>query len=281
MNRRNGFTLIELLVVIAIIAVLIGLLLPAVQKVREASARSKCQNNLHQLAIALHNYTDQVGYFPAGRDPWPMPFSAQAHLLPYVEQGNLQNLIDFTQPTSTGVNLVAAQARVPLLVCPSDPANGRAPGSLYSGNNYAGCVGTGVNDGDYVTGDGVFLLTRPVGFKDITDGTSNTAAFSELTIGNGAVGPGPFPTDPRKQFAQLPGSTPTNLANCNPGGTMTWSGMRGDRWINGGYQATLYNHNAGPNTTLNFDCINAANNYGLATSRQAPRLLRAAVKVTF
>jgi prepilin-type N-terminal cleavage/methylation domain-containing protein/prepilin-type processing-associated H-X9-DG protein len=265
-RRRSAFTLIELLVVIAIIAILIALLVPAVQKVREAAARISCTNNLKQLGLALHAYHDVYHAFPAGRDPWPKPFSAQAHLLPFVEQTNLQNLVDFTQPTSTGVNQAAAQFSIPLLICPSDPPNGRVPGSIYGGNNYAGNVGTGVNNGDYVTGDGVFLLTNPVGFKSITDGTSNTAAFSELALGNGISGPGPTPNDPRKQFVQPAGSTLPTPANCAPGAA-PWSGNRGDRWINGGYLSTLYNHYALPNDPRTFDCINSANNFGLAAAR--------------
>jgi prepilin-type processing-associated H-X9-DG protein len=260
--------LIELLVVIAIIAVLIGLLVPAVQKVRSAAARMSCTNNLKQLGIALHSHHDTMGYLPAGRDPWPMPFSAQAHLLPFVEQDNLKNLVDFTQPTSTGVNLAAANTAVKLFVCPSDPAGGRVPGLAYAGNNYVGNVGTGIDYGDYDKGDGVFLLNHRIGFQDITDGTSNTAAFSEILIGNGATATGHAPADPRRQFIQLPGSTVTTYAACTPGPSTTWAGTHGDRWINGGYLATLYTHCYVPNTTWP-DCINTANNYGIVSARSA------------
>src|SRR5262245_57175027 len=144
MTTRKAFTLIELLVVIAIIAILIGLLLPAVQKVREAAARIKCQNNLKQLGLALHNFEGAMGAFPQGRNQFPRVVSAPARLLAYVEQANLQNLVD---PDGTlaagGQNDVAARNRVSLLVCPSDPQNGQVPGSIYFGINYVACNGTG------------------------------------------------------------------------------------------------------------------------------------------
>src|SRR5439155_9232479 len=98
---RRGFTLIELLVVIAIIGVLVGLLLPAVQKVREAAGRVKCQNNLKQLGLALHNHESALGRFPPN-GVYPVgataadSYSALARLLPYVEQANLYQLVDLT-----------------------------------------------------------------------------------------------------------------------------------------------------------------------------------------
>lgn len=135
--KRKGFTLVELLVVIAIIAILVGLLLPAVQSAREAARRMSCTNNLKQLALALHNYESAFGFFPPSRlgDKVPIEGSSVNGLsayqswttltLPFVEQGNLQNLMDFRFAWSALANRPAISTQLPLMTCPSAPLDGR------------------------------------------------------------------------------------------------------------------------------------------------------------
>src|SRR5215211_4859222 len=147
-DLRRAFTLIELLVVIAIIAVLIGLLLPAVQKVREAAARMKCQNNLKQLGLALHNYEGSNDRWPAlypGTAPGSPAFnykytwSVLAQLSPYLEQTNIYNTMDLTQPMYDASNVVTAKnqfavvQKVSIFLCPSD--KGEPVSSAYGVTN--------------------------------------------------------------------------------------------------------------------------------------------------
>jgi prepilin-type N-terminal cleavage/methylation domain-containing protein/prepilin-type processing-associated H-X9-DG protein len=132
--RRRGFTLIELLVVIAIIAVLIGLLLPAVQKVREAAARMQCSNNLKQLALAEHGFHDVYGKFTCSWDyeqpkppqrPTGVSHAWSTYLLPYVEQDNLYKQYNFDGLAYNDPNATVIQTPLKVFQCPSSPNRGR------------------------------------------------------------------------------------------------------------------------------------------------------------
>jgi prepilin-type N-terminal cleavage/methylation domain-containing protein len=194
---RQAFTLIELLVVIAIIGVLIGLLLPAVQKVREAANRLKCQNNLHQLGLALHNYHGDYCSLPPGYRWLPVladdptrtdpGWGWSAFLLPYLEQDNLRNQINFKSPVGDAANAGIRTTLLPLLICPSDRSTGvfqiqTTTGQLVdvATNSYAACYGAeGEISAAPSKGNGLFFRNSRVRFADITDGTSNTIAIGE------------------------------------------------------------------------------------------------------
>ena len=141
-RTRRGFTLIELLVVIAIIAILIALLLPAVQQAREAARRTQCKNNLKQLGLALHNYHDVHRCFPFGHEGTTKSFSAFSMLLPYLEQANVYNQIDFNVPISHANNAGPLLIELPALRCPSDMAN--ALPSIGGATNYFTNKGAGI-----------------------------------------------------------------------------------------------------------------------------------------
>jgi len=221
-GRPVGFTLIELLVVIAIIAVLIALLLPAVQSAREAARRAQCVNNLKQLGLAFANYEANQGSYPmsyAQRAIWDPTnacntaedsgwgdWSPQAQLMGYLEQNAVYNSLNFSIASAAngldnGVQATAILTKVASFLCPSSPP---AIGLLYCcaiipgsntnpGNNYWGSVGPTVCPWLSANPPGIFAImangigqsgTAKIGVSTITDGTSNTIAFSEWRMGD-------------------------------------------------------------------------------------------------
>lgn len=316
-NRTaRGFTLVELLVVIAIIGVLVALLLPAVQAAREAARRTSCVNNLKQMGLAAANYESARGVFPPGRlnPDWLLPngtpraghtnyntvppghkagnFSVHIWLLPFMEQSNVYDLIDFSvgqnkkmlNPTNPHFDAYATAQG--LFLCPSD-AN---PERIISENSYRSNLGGSTpyagaifddQTNDYDTqaessegfvsgGNGAFSMgAKGLKSGEYSDGLSNTAFFSERLVGSGGEG-GTTPRDKTTIITAMPRSNDLRTVNqwfdsciSAQNGTSNFDFFDAGRWPEGsdwsngwpfaGYDATQYNHVAPPNWE-NRDC---------------------------
>jgi prepilin-type N-terminal cleavage/methylation domain-containing protein/prepilin-type processing-associated H-X9-DG protein len=275
-NRsRDAFTLIELLVVIAIIAVLIGLLLPAVQSAREAARRLMCVNNLKQVALSAHNFHDTHRAFPAGSSGGTAPASSLVFILPYLEGGNVYNAFNLTNDVTTSVdNATSRCLTIGSYLCPSDPSAGFWPDTspVWNGSNpamgrsnYFGNLGASgwvyddLNTLSKPPGQrGVFAYKSSTSIDDIHDGTSNTALYAEVKRG---ARPGSDALNVTELFANIwgnaaPSVNPSNLvppAACNKP-TLNSFNYTGLQYQRGFLITALYTHTVPPNYKGR-DCI--------------------------
>jgi prepilin-type N-terminal cleavage/methylation domain-containing protein/prepilin-type processing-associated H-X9-DG protein len=289
-SRLRAFTLIELLVVIAIIAILIGLLLPAVQKVREAAARMRCGNHLKQLGIALHSYHDTNSYMPGGGfSPWEQHGSWPIQILPQIEQDNLARL----NPQNNNANVLRTHG-VAIFVCPSRRTNGflstgnytidyaaatpaNAPGSwdqFWHGDIWGGYSGTW-SSGAYrgvIARGGLWTPTgrwygSKVTMTSISDGTTNTLLLSEKQLNPQAYVNGDWHDDAGwadgwdPDVIRYTGFTPNPDSRYNNQGG--WEGYRFGGVHSGGINSLMadgsvrfINYNVDPNT---FNAIGTRN----------------------
>lgn len=281
---RRGFTLIELLVVIAIIAILVSLLLPAVQSAREAARRTQCRNNLKQLGLALHNYLSTYNRFPPATivdgSRIQQPWSGQSMLLPYVEGGSEYSKINFSVGYHDGVNQSAfppngiAMQRISVLLCPSD-IHDRPRTNATTGQPEHYPLSYGMSVGEYLiynpvtrqNGGAAFGANASLSDRDVTDGLSNTLAMSEVKA-----------YTPRFQDAILPPTAPATPAAAVAsisGGSFGSTGHT--EWVCGRALHNGFTTVFGPNTVIPYVSGGQTLNIDIGSSREG----RSATDITY
>ena len=281
-GASRGFTLVELLVVIAIIGVLVALMLPAIQSARESARRTQCLNNLKQLGVALQNYASAEKQFPPGllaktyadQPSHPQNFyrwSSLAHLLPYMENQSVHDLLDLSLPLyMPGAGYPIAERNkagiaqvLPEFLCASDM--GQPVKSQWGPTNYVACAGSGAGGGTPFDTDGVFYVNSATTFANLVDGSSHTVAMSESLLGEDTQmdsNSGFVAVTPERSYKFTLGFTAVpNLTDSRCNGTQSYNSTmgngndpRGFAWCSGEYRCASYNHYYTPNSSM-FDCI--------------------------
>lgn len=227
-GNRPAFTIFELLLLLAILGFLLGLLLPLVAQMRDAASRTRSANNLKQIAIACHNYHDVFRKLPDGRDG--QGYSVHSYLLPYMEQVNLWNRINFKKAPNVGQNAVVGSTVVATFVSPLDSANA-------GGTNYFFNAGTKYPLKD---NNGVFFDNSKMEFRSITDGLSNTLMTIETLrgtpVGKKATVQRQYVSMPEKALKNL--NKQSGIAEFKVGKGL--ASDRGARWISGDFLQTLF-----------------------------------------
>lgn len=262
-RRERGFTLIELLVVIAIIGVLVALLLPAVQQAREAARQTQCKNNLKQIGLALHNYLDTYTRFPPC-SVYPTtylsePWSAQARLLPYIEQTALHNLVNWNVSSEYLANPIVCQTRVPIYMCPSEVQDHSRPTAAITHYplNYSFNQGTWFvyDPTTRQGGDGAFVPNTAMKAADFVDGMSSTLAASE----NKAFQPNVWDTGMPNTLNVPPPNSPTEVLAYAGGGTFDQNGHT--EWVEGDVHEVGFTTTFTPNTVVPY--VNGGTTYDI------------------